>query len=78
MGQGYSWAGHAECLELVTKLSLNPGTDPLLQGLRLGEGHYLISHSISYTTTVITCDYYSKGWLGPGEGTFMMSEVGQC
>ena len=25
----------------------------------------------SYTTTVIICDYCSKGWLGSGEGTFM-------
>ena len=28
-----------------------------------------------YTTAVIISDYYSKGWLGSGEGTFITSEV---
>ena len=29
---------------------------------------FLTLHSISYTTSVIICDCYSKGWLGSGEG----------
>ena len=40
--------------------------------------YFLTSHSISHTTTVIVCHYYSKGWLGSGERTFITSEVGQC
>ena len=27
--------------------------------------HFLTLHSITYTTTVIIRDYYSKGWLMP-------------
>ena len=42
-----------------------------LYDIRMSAGwHFLTSHSISCTTTVIICDCYSKAWLGSGEGTF--------
>ena len=36
------------------------------EGSHGGRGRVRTSHFILYTTTVITCDYYSKGWLGSG------------
>ena len=41
-------------------------------GLWLGLGLrrlLLTSQSISFTTTVMVCEYYSKGCLGSGDGT---------
>ena len=29
----------------------------------------MTSHPISYTTTLIICDYYGKGWLGSRDRT---------
>ena len=40
-------------------------------GSRFRGGYFLTGHSTSYTTTVTICDYYSKDWLGSGEGAFI-------
>ena len=37
-----------------------------------GGAYFLTETPISYTTTVIICDYYSKGWLGSAEKTFSL------
>ena len=67
-------------LSLTARVGLRGGRVRVRFGIRAGAAggdYFLTSHSISYTTTVIICECYSKGCLGSGERTFITSEIGQ-